>query len=392
MTARPLTIFLSAAEASGDHHAARLIRALRKRLPDARFVGAVGPQMAAEGCEQVADLTAHASMAGGPFLKVPYYLRMVRRLQSAIREIRPDILVPVDSPALNWHLAKTARKCGIKVSYYIAPQVWAWAPWRIKKVRRLTSSVACILPFEEEYLRRRGVNARYVGHPLFDDLPARPDPLPDLSQAWADDAWQVALVAGSRPGEIRGHAPALLAIARSIVRRRPNSSCIFAVHNDRAASVVRSVCDLREDEENIKVVVGQTPEIFSRCHFGIVKSGTVTLEAAHMGMPMVIFYRTGRLLGMLHRFSSGKPWLMPIKQLSLVNILAGKQLVKELMPWHGNVARLNDHVVEAMGDLGYLHELRQSLLELVRPLSPGQAGTTAADNAAQLIIETMESK
>ncbi|MBN1553224.1 MAG: lipid-A-disaccharide synthase, partial [Phycisphaerae bacterium] len=140
---RPV-IFLSAAEASGDHHAANLIHALRKRFPDARFLGAAGPAMAAAGCESIIDLTAKASMVAGPLTNLRYYRRAVRLLQKAIREARPDILVPVDSPALNWHLAKAAKAVGVPVMYYVAPQVWAWARWRIKKVRRLTDHVACL--------------------------------------------------------------------------------------------------------------------------------------------------------------------------------------------------------------------------------------------------------
>jgi lipid-A-disaccharide synthase len=146
--------------------------------------------MAAQGCEVVADLTDSASMVGGPFLKLGYYHAMVRRLQKSIRAIRPDVHVPIDSPALNWHLAKAARQCGSKVVYYIAPQVWAWAPWRVKKLRRLADAVACILPFEQEYLRARDVNATFVGHPLYDDLPAGPTDQPDLLEAWSSGRWR----------------------------------------------------------------------------------------------------------------------------------------------------------------------------------------------------------
>ena len=142
MSERPLTIFLSAAEASGDAHAANLIRAIREASPGARFIGVAGERMAEAGCEVLLDLTHRASMLGGPLLRLGYYWRQVRRAKKAIRAIRPDLCIPVDSPAFNWHVAKAARKAGAKVLYYIAPQVWAWATWRVRKLARLTDRAA----------------------------------------------------------------------------------------------------------------------------------------------------------------------------------------------------------------------------------------------------------
>ncbi len=233
---------MSAAEASGDAHAARLIRAIRAMAPQAEFIGAAGPKMAAEGCQVVADLTRDASMVGGPFLKLGHYYKAVKQLAKAVGESGANVVVPVDSPALNWHVAKAARRSGIPVVYYIAPQVWAWFPWRVKKLARLTTAVACILPFEEEYLRSRGVNATYVGHPLFEDAAGGHADPPDLCEPWANGTWQVAMVPGSRPGEIRGHAPAMLRLAEAISARWPRSRCVFAAHDDRAAEIIAACC------------------------------------------------------------------------------------------------------------------------------------------------------
>lgn len=393
---RPLTIFMSAAEASGDHHAARLMRAIRRQAGDVRFIGAAGPQMAAEGCEVVVDLTRKASMVGGPFMRLGYYYRNVRLLQRAIEDIKPDVLVPVDSPALNWHMCKTARKIGTPVMYYIAPQVWAWAPWRVKKLARLTDAVACILPFEQEYLRKRGVNATYVGHPLFDDLPADHAP-PNLEEAWADGTWRVTMAPGSRMGEIRGHAPALCKVAKKLLSLWPNATCIFAVQNERAAGHIRQACesiDLHpydpDKSGQVQLAVGKVREVMANSHFGLIKSGTVTLEAAWFGMPMAIFYRTGYLLGLLHRTIGKMPAIFPTRYLSLVNILAGKRLVDELMPWHGSVKQLQQAALNNMQDLGHMHDLRQDLLALVEPLHArhvaGTGDQLAADNAAKLVL------
>ena len=235
MGRRRLTIFLSAAEDSGDEHASNLIRALLQRCPDARLVGVGGEKMAAAGCELEADLTKRASMTSGPLLELGYWIRTVRRLRRTICRLRPDLHIPVDSPALNWHLAAAAKGSGAKVFYYIAPQVWAWAPWRAKKLARLTDHVGCILPFEQPYLRHRRVHATYVGHPLLDTLPDRPDPVVDIAEAWAHGSWRVALLAGSRPHEIRSHAPTFLAAADEIARRWPGARCTFATRTESHA-------------------------------------------------------------------------------------------------------------------------------------------------------------
>ena len=384
MNQRP-TIFLSAAEISGDEHAARLLVSLRKRIPDARFIGVAGEMMAAAGCEVVADLTQRASMLGGPLLRLGYYVRTLRRLKRTIRRVRPDVHVPVDSPALNWHLAAAAKKAGASVVYYIAPQVWAWAPWRVRKLRRLTDRVACILPFEQQYLRERGVAAEYVGHPLFDTLDARGEPLPDLSDAWLGGNWRVALLPGSRPAEIHNHAGALLEAARAIRRRWPNAECTFAARTERMAETIRRAC-AGGAEGGIDLAVGRTREVLATAHFAVAVSGTVTLEAAHFGVPMVIFYRVSRLAyGLL-----GK-WLIRTPHLSLVNILAGRKIVPEIMPWFGGIHQLTDMVLEVMDDVGYLHEARSELLKLVAPLElPGRR--KACDNAAELIVKILRSR
>ena len=377
------TIFISAAEASGDAHAARLVRQLRQRRPDARIVGVGGPQMAAAGCEILFDPTAQASMLlGGPLLKLGYYYRLIRRIKQSIAEIRPDVHVPVDSPALNWHLAAAARRAGAKVVYYIAPQVWAWAPWRVKKLARLADRVACILPFEQDWLRQRGVNATYVGHPLFDDMGEPPQPPADIVQAFATGQWRVALLAGSRPGEIHHHTAALAAAAAAIRRRWPEAQCIFAPGSDRAAELMRA--ELSEDDlASVQIVPGETREQLARSHFALAVSGTVTLEVAHYGVPMVVLYRVSRLV-----YHTLGRLLLRTPDFALVNILAGRRIVPELMPWFGSHRQLSDMAMEVMEELGGLLEMRQDLLDVVRPLRP-QPGHSASANAAELILNEL---
>jgi len=385
MTDRAVTIFLSAAETSGDMHAGRLIEALRRRVGEARFVGVGGPRMVAAGCEQAIaglDLTAGASMLTGPLLRLGYYWRVIRELKRAIKQIRPDIHIPVDSPALNWHLARAAKRCGSKVCYYIAPQVWAWAPWRVRKMRALTDHVACILPFEEEWFRRRGIAASYVGHPVFEQLPLdRPAP-PDLLEAYSDGSWSVALLAGSRPAEILRHGAGLGATGAAIRRRYPRAKCTFVAPDAHSGKLIRSVAAKR-DLEGVEIAIGRTHEVLAQSHIAVAVSGTITLELAYFGIPMVVFYRVSRAsYNLLGR------WLVRTPHLSLVNILAGKKLVPELMPWYGKTGDLTETVLDVMEDLGWLLEVRDTLIRLVDPLRlpPPQ---TASSNAADLIANML---
>lgn len=378
MSDRPLTIFISAAEASGDEHASHLIAAMRRLRPDAKFIGVAGEKMAAAGCEVLVDLTKRASMAGGAIANAGYYYKMVRHIRRKIAEIRPDLHIPVDSPALNWHLADEAKKCGSKVFYYIAPQVWAWAPWRVKKLARLTDHVACILPFEQPYLRHRGINATYVGHPLLDTLGPRPETPPDLAGAWANGTWRVALLPGSRPGEIHGHGPALRETARMIHARWPDAKCVATARTEACADMLRPMLE----GADVEIAVGRTREVLASSHFALTASGTVTLEVAHFGVPMVIIYRAGRLMyNLLGR------WLLQTQHLSLVNILGGRRIVPELMPWHGKISQVTDTVAEVMEDYGSLCQTRRDLLALTDSLRQVRPGS-ASENAAALALET----
>ncbi len=368
------TIFLTAAEASGDTHAANLIGALAERLPGARFVGVGGPRMAAAGCELLEDLTTHAAMLLEPLRKLRFYKRVIRRVGREMVARSASVLVPTDSPALNWHMAIAARRACVPVMYYVAPQVWAWAPWRIKKVRRLTDHVACILPFEQEYFRSRGVAATFVGHPMFDHLPDRPASRPEPP---TDGAWRIVLLPGSRAKEIRIHAPAMVAAAEQIRQRYAKAEFAFAAVDDLAADRIRDAAGT-----SLPIVTGRTHEQFATSHLALATSGTVTLEAAHFGIPMVVFYRTSRLVSTIAKPLLRTPWL------SLVNILAKKELVPELMPWFGRSDQLAEAVAGQLAAPASLARTSAALTALIDPLRCPD-GATASSAVAELVVRTM---
>jgi lipid-A-disaccharide synthase len=374
------TILITAAEASADAYGAGLIQALRRRLGEARFVGIGGRRMAAAGCELIAETVGRAAMITGALRHLAYYRRLIRQVKRAMDQAPPAVHVPIDAPALNWHLARAARRRGAAVAHYVAPQVWAWARWRVRKLRRLSDVVACILPFEEDYLRCRGVNARFVGHPLFDGLPPA-DP-PDLDAAAGDGTWRIALLPGSRRGEIAAHAPALAAVRDGLSRRFPRAEFVFAAVDEAAAETIR----LSTGRADLPLEVGGTAGVLARSHFAFTASGTATLLAGHFGVPMVVFYRVGRLA-----YALVGRWLVRTPHLSLVNILAGREMVPELMPWYGSAEQLLQAGLAMLEDPPALRHARQELLSLVAPLRAVRPAT-AADNAAGLVVQAMRDR
>jgi lipid-A-disaccharide synthase len=354
---------------------------LAQRLGGARFVGIGGPRMAAAGCELLADVVAHASMGLDALKRLVYYRGLIRTVAREMARRRPAVLVPVDSPGLNWHMAAAARRLGIPVMYYVAPQVWAWAPWRIRKLRRLADHVACLLPFEQEYFRRRGVQATFVGHPMFDQLPPRSAPPPPPADA---ASWRIVLLPGSREKEIRRHAPAMVRAAEMIRRRYPQAACTFSVADERSAALVSDATGLPlgRSDDSIAVVAGQTHRILADSHFALATSGTITLETAYFGVPMVTFYRISRL----HKALFG--WLMRTRYYSLVNILAERELVPELIPWYGRAESLAHAALSQLDDPARLARIRVALMALTEPLRE-PLGKTASAAAAELVIQTM---
>src|SRR5688572_24801368 len=169
----PRRVFITAAEVSGDRHAAQFIRSLRELHPDVVVEGLGGPEMAAAGATVHRDTVTNAAMGWRGALRAAEIYKVLRWTKEQFDARRPDLWVGVDSPSMNFHFARAAKERGIPTLQFVAPQLWAWAPWRMKKLRRWVDRVACVLPFEEAYFREHGVEARFVGHPLFDELPPR---------------------------------------------------------------------------------------------------------------------------------------------------------------------------------------------------------------------------
>jgi len=370
-------VFISAAEPSGDAHCANLISTMRRAGRDVEFIGTGGPRMQAAGCQLLERTTDRAAMLYNAFGLVWYYIKLIRQISRYLRNNRVDLVIVCDSPAFNGHVARAAKKSGTKTLFYVAPQLWAWAPWRIYKLRKYCDRLACILPFEEQWFRSRGVHAQFVGNPLLDELAVNPTAneknYTDFDPAFA----KIALMPGSRRAEIDKLWSPMQQVAAKIKEKWPGVRFTAVAVDEQAKTVLKEkqagdfVCEYK-----IASVLQTATEV----DFAILASGSATLQVAAAACPMVIMYQTSRILWHL----CGKV-LVRTRFLSLVNILADTQLVPEYMPYFGSATSIANTCIELLGDKQKLRETSRKLAELVAPLAEGKA----CRKVGQMVMEMM---
>jgi len=311
---RPITIFFSVGEPSGDLHAANLMRELRRQRSDLRFVGYGGPKMAAAGCQLHADLTRLAVMW---FLRVLInlhkFLALAGRADRYFRHHRPDAVVLVDYPGFNWWIARRAKVHGIPVFYYTPPQIWAWASWRVSKMRRFVDHVLCSLPFEENWFRRHGCNATFVGHPFFDEVRSHLLDQDFLARYQREDRPLVAILPGSRTQEVTQNLRAFLSAARRIRRAVPRARFAIACFRPSHAEMAQTA--LAQMGVEADVFVRKTPELMHLADCCLAVSGSVSLELLYHTVPTVIHYRISRFAYFVQSF------FRHVRYVTLVNLL-----------------------------------------------------------------------
>lgn len=315
------TIFLSAGESSGDLHGARLARELLRRDPDLRLVGLGGSRMRAAGVELLEDLETLAVMGFAEVIRsLPALLRVRWRVRRWMKRHGVDLLVPIDYPGFNLPLACHASGNDVPVLYYIAPQVWAWRAGRARKLARCTDRICTVLPFEEAFLSGYGADVRFVGHPLLDDDDRHPDggtkDGADGAAPGAPDGPAVlGLFPGSRAQEVERILPPLREAARRLLEGRA----------DLEVAVARAPDLPREIFEDVPGRLAPPDEVLASCRAALTKSGTITLQLALAGVPMVVGYRVNALTFLLARH------LVSVDHVALVNLVAGREVVPELI-------------------------------------------------------------
>lgn len=332
-------VFISAGEPSGDLHGANLIRSLQAHQPDIRISAFGGPKMAATGAEMLYPLTDLAVMwIGRALANLPTFFRVARQAKDHFLQERPDAVVLIDYPGFHWHIAKRARQAGIPVYYFVPPQLWAWAGWRVRKMRKSVNTVLTALPFEDDWYRTRGVNTEYVGHPYFDELDRQ-----QLDQAFIANLRDsgrpvLTLLPGSRTQEVHANLPTIIAAAQRIRAQRPDVQLHVAAFHDRHAEMVKGM--LAEAQCDAQVHVGRTPELIDVAYASLAVSGSVSLELMVRLTPTVIVYRMHPVMLTLGKM------LKRCRYITLVNMLGDRELFPEY-PTSGDVStEMAGHVLE----------------------------------------------
>ena len=375
-------VLIVAGEASADLHAARALEELHRLRPGVRAFGVGGPRLRAAGLEALAPAEEISVMGIGEVLpRIPRILGILRMLARTAAERRPRAALLVDLPDFNLRLAKKLTALGVKVVYYVSPQIWAWRPGRAKKIARVVDRMLCILPFEERFYEGTGVRARFVGHPFAE----RPQPEPPSRYRAAlglgSARTTVALVPGSRPSELRRIFPPMLDAAERIRARHPDAQFVVPIAPTLDRSAVEPYLASHRTLE-VKLVDGRTEEAVGASDAALVKSGTSTLEAALMLRPMVVVYRLAWLSYLVGRL------LVRIAHFSLVNILAGRSLVPELLQREASPERMASEVETLLGDAAArdaqvegLRAVRASLGEPGAPRRVAEEVAAAMDRA-----------
>ena len=352
-----MKIGLVAGEASGDVLGAGLIRAIRARMPDATFEGVAGPEMLAAGCEQWEPANSLAVMGLiEPLAHIPRLLRLRRDLLRRWRESPPDVFVGIDAPDFNLGLEKKLRKAGIRTAHYVSPSIWAWRSGRVKKVKKAADTVLCILPFEPDLYDEHGVNAVFVGHP---SATAAPDII-DTAAARADlqiDARQVvAVLPGSRSGEVGRLGSIVAQAARAIHDVRPDVHFVTPVAAPKLRSVFEQQLMEADVAEHFTLLDGDSQAAMSAADVVLLASGTAVLEAAMLRKPAVATYRVNALTYWL---GQSVLRLVKLSHYTLPNLLTEEPLVPEFIQHDALPGPIADAVVSLLDD----PQRRQSISE-----------------------------
>ena len=374
-------VFISVAEDSADAHAAALIRAARQRLPDVRFYGLTGPRMRAEGAETLVDLTSQAAMLTEAIGLVGRAWQAIRLVERSWRQQPPDLVVLLDSPELHLRLAARAKRLGLAVLYYIAPQTWAAREGRNRHIARCVDHLACILPFEQAYFRRFGIPATYVGHPLFETLRSQRPKDATVARLRGDGRPLIALLPGSRRHVIETMFPLQLCVIAALRTRGVDPRAVVSAVDERRATQIRSIAPT--SDAILQIVAADNASLLTAADLVLVASGTATLEVAYRRKPMIVMYDAGRLLSPLYR-AFGR-YVVRAPHLSLVNVLAGRRVVPEFMPFVRDVRPIAALAARLLCDESWRRLMMKQLDEVVQPLEHSQASNGVCALLEQLL-------
>lgn len=377
-----MRVFISAGEPSGDEHAAHLISEMKQRDSGLVVEGFGGPEMQAQGCHLLYEMTQNAVMGIVQIIPLlAHFRRLVKQAEAHLSSDPPDAVVLVDFPGFNWWIARAAGRRGIPVYYYLPPQLWAWAPWRIRRVRKWVDHVICTLPFEYDWYISRGVKATWVGHPFFDEVADQQLNSQTLERLRPESSRQqvFALLPGSRSQEVERNWPVMLQIASAVQQSQPDVRWIAGCYRDEH----RQRCEELQRESRLDVRIhyetGQTSEVIEAADACLMVSGSVSLELLARRTPGVVLYRTSRLgksVGMK---------LLSCRYITLTNLIANEEVMPEFVSGGDpakDIRQITQLLEKWSSDAGALADRRGAMDQLASTA----AITGATSRTAELIL------
>ncbi|MFN7921501.1 MAG: lipid-A-disaccharide synthase [Bryobacteraceae bacterium] len=370
-----MKIFVSAGESSGDLYAAALVAELQKRLPSATFLGCAGPRLQALGVRPIVDSRALNVVGLVEVVRhIPRIRGVFHQLAAAAQAERPDLAILTDSSAFHLRLAPKLHALGIPIVYLVAPQAWAWREGRVKTMRRYLSHLLCIFPFEEDFFASRGVRTTYIGHPL--TRLVKPEQTRDqflASNRIPPDRPVVTLLPGSRPGEIARHLPILAAAVERIGAKTPAT---FLLATPKGLDLTT----LKEPglPASIQHIGGATWDAIAHADLALAASGTVTIEAAMLGTPMVAYYKVSPWSWWMGRY------LVKVPFFSMVNLVAGRAVVPELIQDRLSPDTLAEAALRLLGNEEARLAQKLGLHEVTRKLASDR---DPMERAADIVLQ-----
>ena len=376
---RSARILIITGEASGDLHGANLAAALKAKAPGLSILGVGGPRMQAAGVELVQSL-GHLNVIGiaGPSA-VRALARRVLTIRRMLRRDPFDLVILIDNPGLNFHFARVAKRAGRRVLYYIAPQLWAWRPRRMRWMQRRVDHVVVILPFEAENYRRAGVPCTFVGHPLLDEVaPSYDRDRLRATYGLPREACVIGLLPGSRTGEVRALLPVMLEAVRLLQGQGRSLKAILAVAETVDPDEIKRLCD--GAGLDVRLIARDPNGVMAAADLLFIASGTATLQAAIIGTPMVIVYKAPWLTYLLARL------LVRVHSIGLANLVADRPFIPELIQHQATPTWLAEEARRILDDASYRERMRTEMARVRSVLGP----PGASERAAAVVLQQLD--
>ena len=371
-------VMIVAGEASGDLHGAFLVREMLTINPSLQFYGIGGNKMKEAGVQLLAHAADIAVVGVSEvFSKIGTFIKINAGIRKSMDQLKPDLVILIDFPDFNLNIvARAAKKRNIKIFYYISPQVWAWRGGRVQQIKKLVDQMAVILPFEVDFYAAHGFAVHYVGHPLRDTVKTSfTKPQARLRFGLAEKQTTIGLLPGSRTSEINRLLPEILQAAKIIAQKIPDVQYILPLADTLEEKAVSSM--IAHSGLNVKIISGQTYDAIGCCDMAIVTSGTATLETGLLGVPMIIIYKVSFFSELIGRM------IIKPQHIGLVNIIAGKAIVPELIQWDATAGRI---AAEALAML-LNEEKRQAMIRELNDIRARLGEPGAARRAAQIACD-----